>query len=135
VTAVPLPNTDALVEAAELFITSRYANLAMLHRKMRLDAFTAGTIVDRLEELGILGPFDGLCPREILVRPADLADALKAVAAGRRFVPLPSDALRGIAQGLVREAMPSGMPRPQRVAVAERVVATLVAAGWRPTRG
>lgn len=129
-----LPNTDELVRAAELLITTQHGSLAALRRTMRLEAFAAGSILDRLEELGIVGPFEGLRAREVLVSAVDVADALKYVANGRRYVRPTSGVLRAIAHGLVREQMPGDMPRVQRAAVAERVVAALESAGWRPTR-
>ncbi len=58
---------ELLVQAAECVIEMGMASTSMLQRKLKLGYARAGRIVDQLNELGIIGPFDGAKPRQVLV--------------------------------------------------------------------
>ncbi|MBO5975898.1 MAG: DNA translocase FtsK, partial [Oscillospiraceae bacterium] len=59
---------DELVpQAAEVIFETKQASVSMLQRRLKLGYSRAARIVDQLEELGILGPYEGSKPRQILV--------------------------------------------------------------------
>lgn len=57
-----------LKEAAEIVVRDQYATVNYLCRKLGIGNARAGRIMDRLEELGIVGQFHGSKPREVLIR-------------------------------------------------------------------
>ena len=59
---------DELVpQAAEVIFETKQASVSMLQRRLKLGYSRAARIVDQLEELGVLGPYEGSKPRQILV--------------------------------------------------------------------
>ena len=60
-----------LNEAAQILVSSGYASTSLLQRKLKLGYNRAGRIMDILESIGIIGPFDGSPKREL--RITDLA--------------------------------------------------------------
>lgn len=69
-----------LPEAAEHIIVSGLGSVAMLQRKMRLPYATVSDLMAELCEAGIVGPDKGAAPRDVLVPPDGLADALARLA-------------------------------------------------------
>lgn len=66
-------DTDLLVEAAELIVSTQFGSPSMLCRKLRIGHAKALRIIEELEEAGVVGPQDGTRPRQVLVKPDDLA--------------------------------------------------------------
>ena len=58
---------ELLVPAAECVIEAGMASTSMLQRKLSMGYARAGRVIDQLENLGIIGPFDGSKPRQVLV--------------------------------------------------------------------
>ncbi len=59
---------DELVpQAADVIFETKQASVSMLQRRLKLGYSRAARIVDQLEELGVLGPYEGSKPRQILV--------------------------------------------------------------------
>lgn len=56
------------VEAARLLVTHQQGSTSLIQRRMSLGYNRAGRIVDQLESLGILGPFEGSKAREVLMK-------------------------------------------------------------------
>ena len=54
-------------EAAILVVKCREGSTAMIQRKFSLGYNRAGRIMDELEKVGIVGPQNGRCPREVLI--------------------------------------------------------------------
>ena len=69
----PEPNADEtmgdemLPAAVEVILETGQASVSMLQRRLKLGYARAARIVDEMEERGIVGPFKGSKPREILV--------------------------------------------------------------------
>ena len=54
-------------EAARVIVHNQIGSTSLLQRKMKLGYNRAGRIIDQLEAAGIVGPFEGSKPREVLV--------------------------------------------------------------------
>ena len=58
-------------QAVELVARSRQVSVSMIQRRLRIGYNRAARIVEVMEKQGIVGPADGVKPREVLVRPID----------------------------------------------------------------
>jgi S-DNA-T family DNA segregation ATPase FtsK/SpoIIIE len=76
---------DLLADAAQLVVETGSASVSMLQRRLRVGYTRAGRLIDMLERRGVVGPWEGSKPRQILV-DADEAEhvlaALRAEGAG-----------------------------------------------------
>ncbi|MDD2654627.1 MAG: DNA translocase FtsK [Candidatus Omnitrophica bacterium] len=62
-----LEKDELFDEAVKLILESNQASVSVLQRRMRLGYTRAARIIDMMEQEGIVGPFRGSKPREILV--------------------------------------------------------------------
>ena len=59
---------DELLSAAvEVILETGQASVSMLQRRLKLDYSRAARLVDQMEERGIVGPFEGSKPRQLLI--------------------------------------------------------------------
>ncbi len=58
---------EMLVAACECVIEAKMASTSLLQRKLKLGYARAARVVDQMEELGVVGPFEGSKPRHVLV--------------------------------------------------------------------
>ncbi len=59
---------DELIDAAaEVVVETGQASVSMLQRRLKLGYARAARLVDQLEERGIVGPFEGSKPRQLLI--------------------------------------------------------------------
>ncbi len=58
-------------KAVELVATTRQASISMIQRKFRIGYNRAARIVEMMEANGLVGPADGVKPREIFIRELD----------------------------------------------------------------
>ena len=72
--AAPAPQDEDSGEADELFpaavdvvLELGQASVSMLQRRLKLGYSRAARLVDQMEELGIVGPFEGSKPRQLLI--------------------------------------------------------------------
>ncbi len=65
--ASELDGDEMLPAAVEVILETGQASVSMLQRRLKLGYARAARIVDEMEEKGIVGPFQGSKPREILV--------------------------------------------------------------------
>ena len=58
---------ELLPQAVEVIFETKQASVSMLQRRLKLGYSRAARIVDQMEEIGVVGPFEGSKPRQILV--------------------------------------------------------------------
>ena len=56
---------DMLPQAAEVVLEMKQCSVSMLQRRLKLGYARAARIVDQMEELGIVGPYEGAKPRSV----------------------------------------------------------------------
>ena len=61
---------ELLPQAVEMAINAGQASVAMYQRHLKVGYQRAARLIDQMEERGIIGPFDGTKPREVLVTKA-----------------------------------------------------------------
>ena len=54
-----------LPQAAEVVLEMKQCSVSMLQRRLKLGYSRAARIVDQMEELGIVGPYEGAKPRSV----------------------------------------------------------------------
>gem|GEM_PF-2151015 len=68
---VPTSDPDLLDRAAALVMENGRASITMLQRKLQIRFAQASHLLDDLELLGVVGPYRGSLPREILMSPSE----------------------------------------------------------------
>ncbi len=58
---------ELLPQAADIIFETNQASVSALQRRLKLGYARAARIVDQLEEVGVLGPFEGSKPRQIIM--------------------------------------------------------------------
>ncbi len=58
---------DAILPAIEIAVDSGSVSTSLLQRRLSLGYARAARIVDKLEKLGVVGPFEGSKPRKVLI--------------------------------------------------------------------
>jgi len=58
---------ELLIQAVDVFMETGQGSVSVLQRRLKLGYARAARIVDEMEERGIVGPFSGSKPREILI--------------------------------------------------------------------
>ena len=66
-TSDEISGDEMLPDAVEVILETGQASVSMLQRRLKLGYARAARIVDEMEEKGIVGPFKGAKPREILI--------------------------------------------------------------------
>ena len=61
---------ELLPAAVEVVLETRQASVSMLQRRLKLGYSRAARLVDQMEERGIVGPFEGSKPRQLLIDKA-----------------------------------------------------------------
>ena len=70
-TAAPADETDPLFDdAVEVLLETGQASVSMLQRRLKLGYSRAARLIDQMEERGLVGPFEGSKPRQLLVSRA-----------------------------------------------------------------
>ena len=58
---------EMLPQAVEAILETKACSVSMLQRRVKLGYSRAARIVDQMEELGIVGPYEGAKPRQVLI--------------------------------------------------------------------
>jgi S-DNA-T family DNA segregation ATPase FtsK/SpoIIIE len=70
--------TDPLFDdAVEVLLETGQASVSMLQRRLKLGYSRAARLIDQMEERGVVGPFEGSKPRQLLISRASW-DAYKS---------------------------------------------------------
>lgn len=62
-----ISSDDAIMPAIEIAVDSGSISTSLLQRKLSLGYARAARIVDKLEKIGVVGPFEGSKPRKVLI--------------------------------------------------------------------
>jgi S-DNA-T family DNA segregation ATPase FtsK/SpoIIIE len=86
-------DADELLPAAiEVVLETGQASVSMLQRRLKLGYSRAARLVDQMEERGIVGPFEGSKPRQLLISRQEWQEMQMGAASGGEELPeLPSD--------------------------------------------
>ena len=96
--ALALDGDELLPDAVEVVLDTKQASVSMLQRRLKLGYAHAARIMDEMEEKGIVGPYEGSKPRQLLITREQWATMVginpRAVAAeetGAEEVPFDED--------------------------------------------
>ena len=68
-------NDDALIEQAiEYVVQAGQASTSSLQRRLKIGYARAARIMDELESMSVIGPYEGAKPRRVLLTPQQLAE-------------------------------------------------------------
>ncbi|MCH5193771.1 MAG: DNA translocase FtsK 4TM domain-containing protein [Oscillospiraceae bacterium] len=65
--AAPSGDGDIIDQAVELLTSGGAASVSFLQRRLKLGYARAARVMDELEELGVVGPYEGAKPRSVLI--------------------------------------------------------------------
>lgn len=84
---------ELLPQAVDVIFESKQASVSMLQRRLKLGYSRAARIVDQLEEIGVVGPFEGSKPRKILITKEQWQEMqmLQGTAPTERLTDLPEE--------------------------------------------
>ncbi len=69
--------TDELYdEAVELIVGMQTASVSILQRRFRIGYTRAARLIDAMEERGVVGPYEGDKPREVLLSKRNMMSSL-----------------------------------------------------------
>ena len=74
---IDMNEMDAMfVDSARIVVINQQGSASLLQRKLKLGYNRAGRIVDQLESMGIIGPFQGSKARDVLFPDIESLDEL-----------------------------------------------------------
>ena len=63
-------------EAARVIVSNQQGSASLLQRKLKLGYNRAGRLIDQMEDAGIVGPFEGSKPRQVLITDLNSLESL-----------------------------------------------------------
>ena len=97
---------ELLPAAVEVVLETGQASVSMLQRRLKLGYSRAARLVDQMEERGIVGPFEGSKPRQLLITRSSGRRCSWAPPRRRRRTSPPSPQRR------TEPALPAGFSKP-----------------------
>ena len=82
---------ELLPAAVEVVLETGQASVSMLQRRLKLGYSRAARLVDQMEERGIVGPFEGSKPRQLLIDKAKWQELQMAKGASPAEADKPAD--------------------------------------------
>jgi len=76
---------DRYDDAIELVVRTRQASISMVQRHLRIGYNRAARIIEKMEQEGVVGPSDGVKPREVLVSSFERQDPASNKARGSKL--------------------------------------------------
>ena len=74
---ISLEDRDSMFEeAARVIVSNQQGSASLLQRKLKLGYNRAGRLIDQMEDAGIVGPFEGSKPRQVLITDLNSLDSL-----------------------------------------------------------
>jgi S-DNA-T family DNA segregation ATPase FtsK/SpoIIIE len=74
---ISLEDRDSMFEeAAKVIVSNQQGSASLLQRKLKLGYNRAGRLIDQMEDAGIVGPFEGSKPRQVLITDLNSLDSL-----------------------------------------------------------
>ena len=74
---ISLENRDSMFdEAARVIVSNQQGSASLLQRKLKLGYNRAGRLIDQMEDAGIVGPFEGSKPRQVLITDLNSLESL-----------------------------------------------------------
>ena len=58
---------ELLPQAVDVIFETKQASVSMLQRRLKLGYSRAARLIDQLEEVGVVGPYEGSKPRQIVI--------------------------------------------------------------------
>ena len=86
-----LAHDEMLPDAVDVILETKQASVSLLQRRLKLGYARAARIVDEMEEMGIVGPFVGSKPRQILVTKDQWEQMKQGQAIVKEPEPVPED--------------------------------------------
>ena len=74
---VSIEDRDSMFnEAARVIVSNQQGSASLLQRKLKLGYNRAGRLIDQMEDAGIVGPFEGSKPRQVLISDLNSLETL-----------------------------------------------------------
>ena len=75
--SISLEDRDSMFdEAARVIVSNQQGSASLLQRKLKLGYNRAGRLIDQMEDAGIVGPFEGSKPRQVLITDLNSLESL-----------------------------------------------------------
>lgn len=76
---VEQPEDELFYQAAKVFLENGQASVSLLQRKLRIGYTRAARLMDLMEEKGVVGPYEGSKPREVLLSWSQFEQKYKSI--------------------------------------------------------